>query len=282
MGKWIELIRIKQWYKNIVIFLPLVFAAHFMNINEILLTALGFIALCLVSSSSYIINDIIDREADRNNPEKRMRPIAAGVISVKQGYAAAVLLLAFGLLPAFFLSALFALFAFAIFLITIIYSLKLKHIAIIDIMAIAVNFVLRAVSGAYIISVIVSPWLIICTFFLSLFLSAGKRFSELEFLAKKASAHRKVLSDYTPELAKSLLNISTVSLLMAYSLYSFMGIYPLLILTLPIALYIIFRYLMLVYNGSIIARKTELLYTDKGILIGLLSFLAAIFIIIYA
>ncbi|MFA5888020.1 MAG: UbiA family prenyltransferase [Candidatus Nanoarchaeia archaeon] len=282
MNKWLDLIRIRQWYKNVLVFLPLVFAAHFMNFSEILLTALGFIALCLVSSSSYIINDIIDRQADKNNPEKRLRPIAAGVISIKQGYAAAVLLLAFGLLLAFFLSALFAVFASAIFLITLIYSLKLKHIAILDIMAIAVNFVLRAVSGAYIISVVVSPWLIICTFFLSLFLSAGKRFSESEFLAKKAASHRKALSDYTPELTKALLNISTVSLIMAFSLYSFMSIYPMLVLTLPIAIYIIFRYLMLVYKGSIIARKTELLYTDKGLLIGLLAFLAAIFIIIYA
>ncbi|MFH1065387.1 MAG: UbiA family prenyltransferase [Nanoarchaeota archaeon] len=281
MNKWLELIRVRQWYKNLVIFLPLIFAARFMHINEILLIALGFIALCLVSSSSYIINDIIDRKADKTNPEKRTRPVASGVISIKQAYCAAAFLLAFGLLPAFFLSALFTLFAFAIFLITLIYSLKLKHIAILDIMAIAVNFVLRAVSGAFIISVIVSPWLIICTFFISLFLSAGKRFSESEFLAKKAVKHRSVLSDYTPELTKALLNISAVSLIMAYSLYSFMSIYPMLILTLPIAIYIILHYLMLVYKGSIIARKTELFYTDKKIIIGLIAFLAAIFIIIY-
>lgn len=280
MNKWLDLIRIRQWYKNLVIFLPLIFAAHFMIANEILLTVLGFIALCLVSSSAYIINDIIDRDADKNNPEKRARPIAAGIISIKQAYVAAALLLALGLLLAFMLSPSFVIFASAIFIITFVYSIKLKHIAILDIVAIAVNFVLRAVSGAYIISVIVSPWLIVCTFFLSLFLSAGKRFSESGFLAKRAASHRKVLSDYTPELTKALLNISTVSLIMAYSLYSFMSIYPMLILTLPIALYIIFHYLALIYNGSEIARKTELFYKDKGIMAGLIMFFILIFIII--
>ncbi|MDI6737434.1 MAG: decaprenyl-phosphate phosphoribosyltransferase [Nanoarchaeota archaeon] len=280
MNKWLELIRVRQWYKNLVIFLPIIFAAHFMNLNEILLTALGFIALCLVSSSTYIINDIIDRETDKKNPEKKTRPIAAGVIGLRRAYIAAAFMLALGLLLAFMLSAAFTAMAFAIFIITFCYSIKLKHIAILDIMAIAVNFVLRAVSGAYIISVVVSPWLIICTFFLSLFLSAGKRFSESEFLAKKAAKHRSVLSDYTPELTNALLNISTVALIMAYSLYSFLSIYPMLILTLPIALYIIFHYLALIYNGSEIARKTEMFYKDKGLMAGLLVFFAAVFAII--
>lgn len=280
MNKWLELLRIRQWYKNLVIFLPLIFAAHFLIANEILLSVMGFIALCLISSSSYIINDIIDRKADKANPEKRIRPIAAGVINIRQAYIAAALMFTAGLLLAFSLSTAFTAFALAIFIITLIYSLKLKQIVILDITVIAVNFVLRAVSGAYIISVIVSPWLIVCTFFLSLFLSAGKRFSESEFLAKKAAKHRSVLSDYTPELTKALLNISAVSLIMAYSLYSFMSIYPGLILTLPIALYIIFHYLGLIYSGSEIARKTELFYKDRGLLAGLFVFFAAVFIII--
>ena len=185
--------------------------------------------------------------------------------------------MALGLLLAFFLSALFTAFAFAIFIITLIYSLKLKHIAILDILSIAVNFVLRAASGAYIISVIVSPWLIICTFFPQPVSIGRKKIFRIRIPCEKAIKHRSVLSDYTPELTKALLNISTVSLIMAFSLYSFMSLYPMLVLTLPIAIYIIFRYVMLVYKGSIIARKTELLYTDKGLLIGLIVFFSCDF-----
>ncbi|HII14848.1 MAG TPA: UbiA family prenyltransferase [Nanoarchaeota archaeon] len=282
MNKYIELLRIRQWYKNVVVFLPIVFVGRLFNAPELVLTLLGFFALCLASSSSYIINDIIDREADRKNPEKRMRPLASGTIGVPSAAVAAALILAAALVLSWAISMLFAAFVLALFALTFLYSIWLKNEVFADVLVIAVNFVIRAVSGVFIISATISPWLILCTFFLSLFLSAGKRFSELSFLAEKAKTHRKVLGAYSPSITSALLIISTSLLVMSYSLYSFISIYPYLIFTLPLALYLAFRYLYLIYTGSEIARHTERAYKDKGLMAGLALLLAAVFILIYA
>ena len=175
----------------------------------------------------------------------------------------------------------FALSVFSLFAMTMIYTLWLKNKMFLDILAIAVNFVIRTISGAFILSVVISPWIILCTFFLSLFLSAGKRASELKYLKEGAVSHRKVLAGYTPDITNMLLIVSTVSLVMSYSLYTFMSIHPRLIYTLPFALYLIFRFIYFIYSGSDIARHLDKMIYDKGMVIGSVLLLALILAILY-
>jgi len=277
----LELLRTKQWYKNLLVFLPIIFAEHLFRLSELALTALGFVALCLVSSSGYIINDIVDIEADRKNPEKRSRPIASGKIKVSTALIISIVLLFFSVFIAAALSEWFLYSVIALFLLNGVYSFGIKNVAFADMLFIATNFVIRAASGAFITGLRISPWLILCTFFLSLFLATGKRVSELNLLKTKAYTHRVALKGFAPKIADSLLTISTTCLLMSYSLYSFMSIYPLLILSLPFALYVIFRYLFLIYSGARTARHPEEVFKDIHITIGMALWLAVTLLVIY-
>lgn len=281
MKAFLELIRVKQWYKNLLVFLPIVFVGHLIFVDELLLTVLGFVSLCLVSSSAYIINDIADREKDKKHPEKKLRPIASGKIKAGTAITISMLLLITSLLVATMLSKLFLYSVLAIFLITGIYTFGLKKEPFADILAIAVNFVIRAASGAFIISVVISPWLILCTFFLSIFLSTGKRASDLSLLGKKAAMHRKVLNAYSPQVSSCLLIISTAALIISYSLFSFMGIHLFMILSLPFALYVIFRYLYFICSGSRIARQPEMAFKDKKLMLGIILWMVVIMLLIY-
>lgn len=266
MNKYLELLRIRQWYKNLVIFLPLIFIGSLFDLKMLLLSTIGFFMLCLVSSASYIFNDIKDIKEDKKNPEKKSRPIASGAVSIKVASLIALVLLFGALFVSSFLSWKFAFAAFSLFAITLVYTLWIKHKLFIDILAISINFVLRTVSGTFLISATISPWLVLCTFFLSLFLSAGKRASELDFLKGNAATHRKVLVGYTPQITGMLLTISTVCLIMSYSLYS-LNVHPRLILTLPLTLYIIFRYLYFVHSGSEIPQHLDRLVKDRGMVL---------------
>lgn len=281
MGIVLELLRARQWYKNMLVFLPILFAGYLFSLLDFKLTVMGFVCLCLASSSAYIINDVADREADRKHPEKRLRPIAAGKVSVPLAIAISVLLIVMAAALSFFLSRLFMYNVLAIFLLTGIYTFGLKKLPFADILAIATNFVLRAIGGAFIIDVAISPWLILCTFFLSLFLSTGKRASDLKLLGGKAAEHRITLKEYSPQMTSSLLVISALGLIMSYSLFSFMGLHEFMILSLPFALYVIFRYISLVYSGSRIARNPEEAFTDKRLMAGSILWIVSIMLIIY-
>ncbi len=283
----IDLIRVKQWYKNLIIFLPLVFAENLFNVRYFLLTVIGFISLCAVSSSYYIINDIIDREKDKKHPEKKLRPIASGKIKIWQAIILAIVSFVVAIVLAINLSFYFTYFVLGLFLLTMLYSFFLKNEPFLDILVIAINFVIRAVSGAFVFLidkkpyVIVSPWLILCPFFLSIFLSVGKRESDLKFLGEEAASHRKVLNIYNKDLTRALMLIATTLLIITYSLYVFFSEFKLLLLTLPVALYIIFRYFYLIESGSKIARHTELIYKDKRIVIAILIMIVIIYFAIY-
>lgn len=278
---YFQLLRINQWYKNLVILLPLVFSGLLLNIDANIKILIGLVALCLVSSSNYIINDISDRESDRKNPEKKGRPIAAGKIPVSIAATISVILLALSLIISITLSWMFFASVLGLFVSTTIYTFWLKKIPFVDILTIAVNFVVRAASGAFIIKFSVSPWLILCVFFLSLFLSTGKRASELSVLSSKAQSHRETLKYYTPDVTKSLLNITTTLLVIAYSLYSFMSQYPFVIFSLPFALYTIFHFLQLIYSNSIIARHPQFAFKDKALVIGVLLWVISVLIAVY-
>jgi len=278
--KYFELIRVKQWYKNVVVFIPLVFAGKFLDLKALILTLIGFFALCLVSSSNYIINDLKDIEKDRRHPEKKFRPIASGKVKKWEAIIICSALLAASIFISVKLSISFFLCVVAIFVLTQGYTFYLRNEQFLDIIMIAINFVIRAVSGAFIINVRISPWLILCTFFLSLFLSAGKREADIRLLKDKAVFHKRVLKDYNIQITNALMIISTSALILSYALYSFLSIYPMLIYTIPFALYAIFRYLYLVYSGSEIGRHPEKAILDKRLLIGSFLWLISIFFII--
>jgi 4-hydroxybenzoate polyprenyltransferase len=278
----LQLLRTQQWYKNLLIFLPLVFVGLALDQQSIMLTILGFIALCLLSSTNYILHDIIDQKKDQVHPEKRERPIAAGKVSVPTAGFIAMLCATSSLILAMSLSPIFFYLELFFFALTLLYSLWLKQEIFLDIILIAVNYVIRAVAGAYILQVRVSPWLILCTFFLALFLAAGKRRADVHFLEHNAGKHKTVLKSYTKELTNALIQLATALLILSYSLYSFLSIYPHLIYSLPFSLYVILRYYYLVESNSPIPRKPHTGYRDKQLAAGVVIWILVVLFLIYA
>lgn len=279
MKDYINLLRPQQWYKNLLIYLPLIFGKGLFNINGLLIVTVGFIGLCFISSANYIINDIIDLKKDKGHPEKSKRPLASGKVTIKGAIFFVLLSLGISLIIAINLPFYFFLSVVSIFVLTQMYSLYFKKLLFVGIILIAVNFIIRTISGFFIIDVEFSPWLIICPFFLSLFLSIGKRESEARFI--KNSNQGGVLKDYIPELSRTLMIISAVSLIMIYTLFVFFGKYPILVITVPLAVYIILRYFSFIYNGSVIARQPEKIITDKQITLGIVLWVVITTILIY-
>ncbi len=276
-----RLMRLLQWYKNLLVFLPIVFVGQLFSWQYFFPALLGFFALCLVSSSYYLFNDIVDLRKDRQHPEKSRRLLASGKISVLQAFFLGMFLLFFGLWLSFYLSFIFFMLALTLFLLTMLYTFFFKMIAFADVLLIATNFVLRAVAGVFIITpspFTLSPWLVLCTFFLALFLAVCKRASEVQH---HAATYRAVLSFYTPEVTRALLTISTTALIIVYTLYSFFSQYPHLLFTLPLAMYTILYFLYLVFSGSEIPQHLEYLYLEPRLLIGVFLWILAVLVVIY-
>jgi 4-hydroxybenzoate polyprenyltransferase len=260
--EYITLLRPKQWYKNLLVFLPLAFSGNLLNETALIHSLLAFVSFCTLSSATYVINDYTDRNKDRLHPEKLNRPIASGKIGTIGALITVLVLATIGFGISTLLPIEFVMAATGYFLLSQLYTAWLKHEAFADILTISVNFVIRAVAGALAIQVWVSPWLILGVFFLALFLMLGKRKTELMLLREKASFQRKTLSAYTPEIASRLSTLATTSLVVAYTLYVFFGIHKGLYITLPVALYAIFRYEHLISTGNKIARHPEYVFTD--------------------
>jgi len=271
-----------QWYKNLLVFLPVFFSGNLLDLNMILLSFIGFISLCLVSSSNYIINDLVDFKKDRFHPEKRKRTLASGRVSFKVKVLIICVCLAAGLGLAFFMNWIFLGLVIALFVLSQLYSFFLKKEAFVDVLVIAVNFVIRAVSGACLISVMISPWLIAGVFSFALFLGVGKRYADLAYLGqRKAAQYKEVMRSYTKESLTAFMVLSTSVLAITYLLYSFFSDYPLLVLTLPFAFYVFLRYFSLVFSGSVIARRPELVFTDVRMVLGMILWVVSAVIIIY-
>jgi len=263
-------LRPKQWSKNLLVFAGLVFTYNLLN-GEMLVRVLGaFITFCALSSAGYLWNDLRDVAADRLHPVKRKRPIASGQVPTGLAAVLAIALGVAGLGLAFVLGPPFALVASLYMLLTISYSIWLKHLVLIDVFAIAAGFVLRAVGGAVVIGVPVSPWLYVCTVLGSLFLALGKRRNELELLEEGAGSHRKNLEQYTLELVDQLILIVASVTIMAYSLYTFTAENlprdHSMMLTIPLVVYGLFRYLYLVRVRRQGGAPEDLFLTDPGLL----------------
>lgn len=272
----LQLTRPWQWYKNLLIFLAIIFSGNLFNILLLSQTLIGFLALCAISSANYIINDLFDIEHDRNNPEKKHRPLAANKVLKYEAISIAILLIAISIALALLLNTKFLAIIITLFLLTKLYSFKLKNIIFLDVILISINFLLRAIAGAVIIDVYISPWLISGIFFFAFFISVGKRYSELSYSKKNI---RKVLEKYDQKTLNSMLMISTTLLLICYSLFAFTHKY--LIWTMPLFLFLILRYHHLIKEGSYLARHPENIYKDTQILIGSIIFILATLIILY-
>ena len=275
-----------QWIKNGVIFAALVFDQKIMEWPYLWRTVVGFVLFCLVSGVVYTINDVVDLEKDREHPKKRRRPIAAGEISPRLalGLAAGigVLAIVFGVL----LNPLFAAILIGYLVLQMAYSLYLKHIVLLDVMAIATGFVLRVAAGIPLVDAErFSPWLFICMTLLSLFLGLGKRRGELVLLGSEATNHRASLGDYNVMLLDHLLSIVTASMILAYALYTFSA--PNLppdhwmMLTIPFVIYGAFRYLYLILVRGTTLAPDEVVLTDRPLQVDFVLWGLAAVLILY-
>jgi 4-hydroxybenzoate polyprenyltransferase len=271
----LQTMRPKQWVKNGVIFAALVFDKKLTNLDATLPTLAGFILFCLLSSTVYIINDLADVEADRQHPTKRFRPIPAGKLSISVARTTAIIFILVALPLSFLLSPIFGVIGSIYLGLNLFYSFSLKHIPLLDVLVLAVFYVLRVVAGVTLIDVErFSPWLYLVTIFLALFIGVGKRRAEMTLIAAGTRSHRRVLDGYTiPFLDQLTIIVSTVTII-TYSLYTFFApnlpANNIMMLTIPFVIYGIFRYLYLVQVEEAGGAPVETLFKDRALQITLI------------
>jgi len=287
---YLRLLRPGQWTKNLFLFAGLVFAQRLTDFDATIRTVLGFACFCLVSSGIYVVNDIHDRHEDCLHPTKRTRPIASGAISVGAAVLFAVVLLGGGLGGAWYLSRGFLAVALVYFFLQLAYTFALKHAVILDVIIIGTGFVLRAVAGAKLLEVPISPWLLLCTFTLCLFMGFSKRRCELNVLSENggndAARHRRSLAEYTPELLNHMTTLTAGIAVVSFMLYAtdkqtldkFGTNY--LVYTLPIVVYAIFRFALLVEHGRV-DGPTAVVLRDRPFQAALLLWGVAVLVIVY-
>jgi 4-hydroxybenzoate polyprenyltransferase len=276
-----------QWTKNLVIFAALLFGRKVLEPAAVGRTLAAFAIFCALSGVVYVVNDVLDREADRRHPLKSRRPIASGALSPRLALAVAGVLAGTALAAAFWLDTQFFLVAASYLVLLALYSGPLKHIVIIDALIIALGFVLRAIAGAVVIHVAISMWLLICTVLLALFLALSKRRHELVLLADGATDHRPILEEYSPYLLDQMIAVVTASTLMAYAFYTVSDRTVAefgtdrLALTIPFPLYGIFRYLYLVHRKQGGGSPSTMLATDLPLLLCVAFWALSVALIIY-
>ena len=279
-------LRPQQWVKNLFVFGGLIFSQRLFT-PAVWPALSAFAIFCGLSGAVYLLNDVADRHKDRLHPDKRHRPIAAGRLAPGTAVAAAAVLIVAGLALSVRLSPRFALTALAYVGLLVAYSAWLKHVVIVDVLVVAMGFVLRAVAGALAIGVAISGWLLICTILLALFLALGKRRHEVLTLGEGAARHRPTLAEYSPGLLDQMIAVVTASTVTAYALYTMSPETvakfhtQLLPATLPFVLYGIFRYLYLLYHRRIGGNPSEIVVRDRALLINTLLWLATVLVIIY-
>ena len=276
-----------QWTKNLFVFAALVFAERLADVDAVVRAVAAFFIFCALSGAVYLVNDVFDREQDRQHPLKASRAIASGAISATLALATAAVLGVAALLAAFAMGLPFFATAAAYVVLLSAYSAFLKHIVILDVLTIAAGFTLRAVAGAAAILVPISHWLLVCTTLLALFLALSKRRHELTLLPDTATQHRPSLEHYTPYLLDQMISVVTASTVIAYAFYT---ISPettakfgttLLSLTIPFPLYGIFRYLYLVHRRDLGGSPAEVLVNDRPLLACVALWALSVVVVIY-
>lgn len=267
--------RPKQWTKNLLLFAGLLFTLDQRHApGDFQRVALGFVLFSLLSSVVYLVNDVLDRDSDRLHPKKRRRPIASGELSPRSAIIAAVVLGLGSLVACFALSRFFGLIAILYFALSVLYSFRLKHVVIMDVLVLAAGFVLRAMAGAVLIGVTISPWLILCTLMLALFLGLSKRRAELIATVQSGKpGTRRILEEYSAEMLDQMIVIVTSACLMSYTLYTVNSAaarqHHYLMLTIPFVIYGIFRYLYLMHRRALGEAPDAVLLEDRPMLINL-------------
>jgi 4-hydroxybenzoate polyprenyltransferase len=276
----------KRWLKNVFMFAALVFGIKLDSPSLIGRSVLAFACLCLLSSASYLVNDLVDTERDQNHPTKKDRPLAAGRLKRSWARTAAVVLAAISLSVAFLMDFRFGLVALAFLGIELAYSFWLTNFVILDVLAIAAAFVLRVMSGSVVArATTFSPWLYVCGSFLALFLALCKRRHELLVLGDLAPKHRRVLADYSSGLLVEMISVVTSSTVIAYSLYTFWGAHvpenKSMMLTIPFVLYGVLRYLLLMQRRDLPDSPEEILIKDPALVANNLLWGTAVVLILY-
>jgi len=280
-------LRPHQWTKNLVVLVALAFSKHLFEPEPFLRAGLAFAIFCALSGAVYLLNDLVDLEQDRLHPLKRSRPLPSGALPVPLARLGCALLALAGLLCAGWLGRGFLLAAAGYLALNVAYSFGLKHAVILDVLAISLGFVLRAVAGALAIQVVFSDWLLVCTILLALFLALAKRRHELVTL-ENATGHRPALEEYSPYLLDQMIGVVTASCLTAYAFYTLapetIAKYRTekLAFTIPFVIYGIFRYLYLVHRKEQGGSPSEVLLTDRPLLVAVALWALAVVAIVYS
>lgn len=275
-------LRPKQWTKNLIIFAGLIFSQRILEGEFLIKTLSAFVVFCFLSGTVYLVNDLVDIEKDREHPKKKYRPLASGQLKVSTAVISTIVIFLLTIFAAFQLNVYFAAVALVYFMLTLSYSFKLKNIVIIDVIVIALGFTLRAIAGAVVINVAISPWLLVCTFLLALFLALTKRRHELILLDGKATAHRKILDEYQPQMLDQMISVVTSSIVMAYSLYTFTAGHTIYFMgTIPFVVYGIFRYQYLAHSTDIGGTPENALLKDAPMVINILLWVISCLLILY-
>ncbi len=267
----IKQLRPKQWTKNGFLLAALVFSGEFLDPVSVGRALAGFVAFCLLSSSGYVLNDYLDRDADRRHPKKRHRPIASGALPVPVALAEMGLAAAAGVGLGLWLGLPFLAVSLIYLGTTLAYSFYFKHKVILDVMFLGSGFVWRAIAGAVAIQVAVSPWLFLCTAFLALFLGFNKRRAELLQLGADGGT-RKNLADYSPKMLEQYQSVVTGSTVLCYALYTVLGETAWMTTTIPFVLYGIFRYIYLVDRHGEGGAPDETLLSDWPLMATVLGY----------
>lgn len=266
----VRALRPHQWIKNFFVFAALVFSRRLTDPDAAVRALVAFAAFCALASAIYLVNDVTDVERDRVHPTKRLRPIASGAVKRGTALAMAAVLAPIGLAAGLWLNPATGIIVGLYGAMNLSYSVWLKHIVLLDVFVIALGFLLRVTAGAVAIPVPISPWLLICTFFIALFLGICKRRHELVTLGEDAASHRGILAHYNTPFIDKMLSALAGMTVMSYALYTIdprvaarVGTDG-LVLTVPLVLFGVFRYLYLVHLKQMGGSPTEVVLTDRG------------------
>jgi len=296
--KFLRLIRVHQWIKNVFVFIPLLFSLHLFNRDYFITTLLAFLVFCLASSAIYVINDLVDIESDRAHPVKKNRPLPSGAISQKSAIIIASLLLVLVFWLMMYFNIEFILLVVAFVMLNMLYSFLFKNVVLLDVFSIAAGFSMRVLAGAFVIQVPISSWLLLTTMFISLFLGVMKRRSELvlvnenqklnsDAIEQSGTRSRKVLTQYSLNFADQMATVAATGVIVCYALYTVaprtVSIFQTerLIYTTPFVVFGIFRFMYLEYMSGKGENTTRTLATDIPMIVNLLLYGFATVMIIY-
>jgi len=283
----LKTMRPKQWTKNGFVFAALVFDEKLFQIQMLSRTMLAFVVFCLASSAVYLLNDLVDREKDRQHPTKRFRPLASGQLAPGVAVAAIAILVVASFVAALWLGRGLAIVIAAYFLLNVVYSFWLKHVVLVDVFLVAAFHLLRVVAGVVIVAATrFSPWLYICITLLALFIAIGRRRQELILLGEEsANSHRTSLQDYNLRLLDDMIGLVTAAATVSYSFYTFSApnvpANNTMMLTIPFVLYGLFRYLYLIHVKNEGGAPEELILRDKPLLASVTLWAVAVVVVLY-